>query len=220
MPTFTDGRLNHILQSVLQETDDDGVYHQILDNFNATGISGTTTIQDVMDIPFQDIYTLKWKPPSKNSKETISKGVAMKLIAIIKYIAHANQTTNNGVMMDEADFTNLLNDTDFVTLWRYAQRHNSASLPVPPPPVSTTPTTTGTVTASNPVDQFKKGVKRDNRMRLGIQPSWKKKQTLPRWTTCLFLMLFWLHHHLMHVATIALSQTERTLPVAPRYIHR
>jgi hypothetical protein len=108
MPSFTDVHLNHLLQSILQETDDKGIYHQILDDY------GTNTILDVMDIPFQDIYPLKWKPPTKNSKETISKGNAMKLIHIIEYIAHTCQTTNNGAMMDETAFTTVLDEDDFI----------------------------------------------------------------------------------------------------------
>jgi hypothetical protein len=177
MPTFTDVRLNHLVETILQETDPEGVYHQILESFNATGIPNTTTIFDIMDIQSpQDIITLKWKPPGR-AKEQIGKGIAMKLESVIQYVEHKNRTINDGAMLNEADFTMVLDDADF-TAWRYAQRRFLVgSLPIPPPPTTTTATTTSTTSTANPVDQFKKGIKRDK----ALFPKLRSEQFFESW---------------------------------------
>jgi hypothetical protein len=151
MPTFQDIRLNHFLEVILQETESEGTYHQILEEYG-----GISTIFEVMLIPPAEVETLKFKPSGRTTKSQILKGMAVKLNTACKYIDHMNRTHNGGIMMKESDFTSKLTSDDFAT-WYYAERMKAGNVLFSPSPTTTSPATPIT---TNLVDTFMKGVKR------------------------------------------------------------
>ena len=152
MPTFNDIRLNHLLDHILLETNVDGDYHHAIYEYQ-----GITNIYDLLAIPAADIEVLKFKPPGKTNKVQIGRGLAMKLIYAIKYIAHMNNTHNSGSMLAEDEFVKLT-VADFRE-WRNMEIHkNITTLSIPPPPSSTVTATSKPV---DPVHEFDKGIKRD-----------------------------------------------------------
>ena len=86
---------------------------------------GITNIYELLAIPAADIEVLKYKPSGKTNKVQIGKGLAMKLIYAIKYVAHMNNTYNNGSMLVEKEFVKL-NAVDFKE-WHNIEMHRPRS---------------------------------------------------------------------------------------------
>jgi hypothetical protein len=140
MPTFSDLRLNHLFDHILLETNVEGEPHHAIAEYQ-----GITDIYELLAILAADIEVLKYKPSGKSNRVQIGKGLAMKLIYAIKYIAYMNNTQNSGLMLAEDEFIKLM-AADFRE-WRNIEIHkNVATLPIPPPPSSTITAT------SKPVD--------------------------------------------------------------------
>jgi hypothetical protein len=152
MPTFTDTRLNHLFDHILLESDVEGEYHHAIAEYQ-----GITNIYDLLAIPAANIEVLKYKLPGKGNRVQLGKGLAMKLIYAIKYIAHMNNTQNSGLMLAEDEFIKLT-AADFREWCNIEIHKNVVTLPIPPPPSSTVTTTSKPV---DPVHEFDKGIKRD-----------------------------------------------------------
>jgi hypothetical protein len=137
MPTFSDARLNHLLEVLLQEPDPDGPYHQMLDAW------GVSTFIDALSVLDANVEALKYELTGMNSENQVSKVTAIKLIEAHEYIDKVLfDTTDAWKTWSDSDFTSLLTLDNFM-IWQYAPNEWEKPIPIPPPvPLLTTKATT------------------------------------------------------------------------------